>query len=153
MSREKYRDDTRLAERLKSARERLDFTYRDAARFIGCSPGYLSNIEKLRYRPSELFRRAAEEWLNSIEPTNNTNDVSKRYGKTLERSPEDVHPDAWPAIRALLPRLSLIYEAKELLAHAQRWGWIAGNIETFSDIVKDDVEAHRKAKRKARDAG
>lgn len=70
-----------------------------------------------------------------------------------ESPPPGVDPQAWPAIRALLPRLSRIYESQDLMRHSKRWGWITGNIETFSDIVKDDVDKLREEKRKARDAG
>jgi transcriptional regulator with XRE-family HTH domain len=67
--------------------------------------------------------------------------------------PTDVNPDAWPAIRAILPRLSLIYEAQAILTHAKQWELIKGTVETFSDMLRHDVEALRKAKEKSRGAG
>jgi len=70
-----------------------------------------------------------------------------------ETPPPGVDPDAWPAIRELLPRLSDIYTAKELEQHAERWGWITGNIKTFSDIVRADVEAMKRERKKAARAG
>lgn len=67
--------------------------------------------------------------------------------------PLGVDPDAWPAIREILPLLSLIYEAQQLDEHAKRWGWIHGNMVTFADTVRADVERLRKAKRRQSRAG
>lgn len=70
-----------------------------------------------------------------------------------ETPPPGVDPDAWPAIRELLPRLSLIYTAQQIEAHARRWGWVTGTIETFSDMVRADVERLRKGRRKVAPRG
>lgn len=82
--------------------------------------------------------------------TERVQDANPQY----DAPPPSMDLDAWSEIRALIPRLCLIYEARTLATHAERWGWIKGNIHTFSDLVKNDVEAWRKGRRekRARDA-
>lgn len=129
---------------------------------IGIKKQTLTSHKKRGTFPEKLLRRVGDrfavdyQWLLSGKPGVHVDPRPTRQTSEdliYKTPPAGVDPDAWLEIRALLPRLSLIYEAQELLAHAKRWGWIAGNIETFSDMVKVDVEEHRKAKRKARDAG
>jgi transcriptional regulator with XRE-family HTH domain len=64
LSRKKFTSYKTLGQRLQEVREKLHLTYDEVAAEVGCSPGYLSHLEKgVRTNPRPVVAQAIEEWL------------------------------------------------------------------------------------------
>lgn len=160
MSREKSKYSERsylieLGARIRIARG--DRSQQWLAEIVGVQKSQISDYELGKNSPQAIrLARIAQAtgcdsaWLLlGDDPPGPLADENARYSTP----PPGVTPEAWSAIQELLPQLSDIHEAQEIPQHAERWGWIRGNMLTFGDLVRADVEAHRIQKRKIRRAG
>ena len=55
--------------------------------------------------------------------------------------PLGIDADAWAEILPLLPMLAVIFAAQDNPEHAERWGWIMGNIKTFYERISASAVA------------
>jgi hypothetical protein len=66
--------------------------------------------------------------------------VASEGGQLIAPPPEGLTPEVWNQIKPLLIPLRDILKSMDIDGHEERWDLIVGNIHTFAELVRRDID-------------